>query len=61
MNLTTKQFSELNGVAIQTVRNRLCKFGNYFGVVPMKKFNKRLSWPAEKLESTLYNQPNQQQ
>lgn len=41
-----EQFAALNQVKAQSVRARLCRFGNYFGVRPIKLANGRLAFPA---------------
>lgn len=47
--LTTKQFSELNGVTQNTVRQRYCKTGSFWGITPEKLINGRLEWPAKQI------------
>ena len=40
------QFAFENHVKAQSVRARLCRYGSYFGVVPLKLANGRLAFPA---------------
>lgn len=40
-----EQFAAFNQVKAQSVRARICRFGNYFGVVPRKLANGRLAFP----------------
>lgn len=40
-----EQFAAFNQVKGQSVRARICRFGNYFGVVPRKLANGRLAFP----------------
>lgn len=44
--LSTEEFAKLNLVEAQSVRARVCRFGSYFGVQPVKLKNKRTAWPA---------------
>lgn len=41
-----EQFAALNQVKAQSVRARLCRFGDYFGIRPVKLANGRLAFPA---------------
>lgn len=43
--LSTKEFAKLNQTEAQTVRLRFCRHKSYFGVLPIKLANNRLSWP----------------
>lgn len=45
-DLSTEQFAQLNQVLPQSVRARISRFGNYFGIVPIKLANGRLAFPA---------------
>ena len=45
-DLSAEQFAALNQVVAQSVRARLCRTGNYFGVRPIKLANGRLAFPA---------------
>jgi hypothetical protein len=45
-NLSCEQFADLNHVKAQSVRARISRFGNYFGIVPIKLANGRLVFPA---------------
>ena len=49
--LNTKQFAQLNGVEVGTVRSRVCNIGHYFGVKPLKLANGRLLWPATQVQA----------
>lgn len=44
--LSCEQFARLNQVQPQTVRARICRYGNYFGITPRKLANGRLAFPA---------------
>ena len=43
--LTTAEFAAMNMVKAQSVRARLCRFGRYFGVRPIKLMNGRTCAP----------------
>ena len=43
--LSTEEFAAMNMVKAQSVRARLCRFGSYFGVKPIKLMNGRTAWP----------------
>lgn len=43
--LDTNSFAALNGVKGQSVRARICRFGSYFGVTPLRLRSGRLLWP----------------
>ncbi len=47
---STQAFASLNAVQPQTVLKRLCQTGSYFGVVPVKLRNRRLLWPAVRVQ-----------
>lgn len=44
-NIDTDTFAAKQGVKGQSVRSRVCRFGNYFGITPKKLANGRLLWP----------------
>lgn len=44
--LSCDEFARLNQVKAQSVRVRICRFGDYFGVRPIKLANGRLAFPA---------------
>ena len=48
----TKEFAILQHVKDQTVLKRYCETGSYFGIVPSKLANGRLSWPLVATTST---------
>lgn len=50
---TTEQFAELMQGKPNSIRYRLCKFGSYFGIKPVKLPNGRLLWPAEKVHALI--------
>jgi len=43
--LSTKQFAEINMVKPETIHSRICRFGSYFGITPVKLANGRMAWP----------------
>lgn len=43
--LSTEEFAARHHVKAQSVRVRFCERGDYFGHVPVKLPNGRLSWP----------------
>lgn len=45
-NVSTSEFARLNNVQPETVRRRFCERGSYYGIVPEKRVNGRLTWPA---------------
>jgi hypothetical protein len=47
---SSDQFAALNQVKGQSVRARICRTGSYFGVVPKKLANGRLTFPAVQVE-----------
>lgn len=47
--LDTDPFASLNGVKPQSVRARVCRFGDYFGIRPLKLANGRLKWPNKQV------------
>lgn len=50
-DLSCEQFAELNHVKPQSVRARICRFGSYFGIVPVKLANGRLAFPAVQVQA----------
>ena len=44
--LSCEEFARLNQIKPQSVRARLCRFGSYYGVQPVKLANGRLAFPA---------------
>lgn len=47
MKQTTEQFAKNVGVKPESVRSRVCRTGEYFGIRPEKLVNGRLLWPAD--------------
>lgn len=43
--LDTEQFAGRQNVKPNTVRSRVCRFGSYFGITPLRLKNGRLAWP----------------
>ena len=56
MENTTEALARKIGVAPQTVRARLCRFGHYFGAKPVKLPNGRLWWPDDTFERIAFGQ-----
>lgn len=50
MKHTTEQFAKNVGVKPESVRSRVCRTGEYFGIRPEKLINGRLLWPADAAE-----------
>lgn len=48
--MTTAQFARELGIQPESLRKALAKHGSYFGVVPTKALNGRLTWPVAELE-----------
>ncbi len=44
--LSTDEFAKLNHVKPNTVRQRLCNTGSFYGVKPQKLATRRTLWPA---------------
>lgn len=44
--LSCEEFARLNQIKPQSVRARLCRFGSYYGIKPVKLVNGRLAFPA---------------
>lgn len=51
--LSTTQFASLNMVKAQSVRARVCRFGDYFGVKPIKLINGRTAWPVHQVKKVM--------
>ena len=49
-HVSTEHFARRNMVKPQSVRARLCRFGSYFGIRPLKLKNGRLGWPDVQVE-----------
>lgn len=47
---TTQQVADRYHVKTQTVLKRYCETGSYFGLVPTKLANGRLSWPIPQFD-----------
>jgi hypothetical protein len=45
-SLSCDEFAKLNQVKAPSGRSRICRTGNYFGIVPRKLANGRLVFPA---------------
>ena len=45
-SLSCAEFAALNQVRPETVRERICRTGSYFGIRPRKLANRRLLFPA---------------
>lgn len=43
--LSCEEFARLNQIKPQSVRARLCRFGSYYGIKPLKLANGRTAWP----------------
>ncbi len=43
--LSTEDFATRNGVKAQSVRARICRFSDYFGIRPRRLANGRLMFP----------------
>lgn len=43
--LSCEQFAALNQVKPQSVRARICRFGSFYGVKPLKLASGRLAFP----------------
>lgn len=48
--LSTNELAAQLGIQPTSIRVRLCRHGNYFGVTPLKMVNHRLVWPADTLD-----------
>lgn len=47
MGMTTEEFAKRAGLKPATIRHRVCMTGSYFGILPEKFPNRRLSWPED--------------
>lgn len=48
--LTTAELAQALNIRPETIRNRLCSRGSYYGLIPEKGGNGRLRWPADSIE-----------
>ena len=48
---TTEEAAALLGVRPQTLRAGMCRAGHYLGIMPVKLANRRLLWPATKVDA----------
>lgn len=48
--LSTEQLAGHLGIKANTLRQALCRDGDYFGVRPLKAKNRFLLWPADSVE-----------
>lgn len=48
--LTTAALAGAIGIKPESIRVRLCRRGDYFGITPQKLANGRLLWPADAVE-----------
>jgi hypothetical protein len=55
--LSTKQFAEINMVKPESIHSRLCRFGSYFGIMPVKLANGRMAWPQEQARADTHRHP----
>lgn len=49
-HMTTEALAGALGIKAESIRVRLCRKGDYFGVRPQKLINGRLLWPADAVE-----------
>ena len=47
MKITTEQLAQNLGLKPESIRSRVCRTGEYFGLRPEKCINGRLLWPAD--------------
>lgn len=47
--ISTREFARMNNVQPETVRKRFGEHGSYYGVIPEKRINGRLTWPAKSI------------
>jgi len=47
--MNTAQFAHELGIQPESLRKAVAKHGSYFGIIPTKALNGRLSWPAAEL------------
>ncbi len=48
---TTDEAAAILGVRPQTLRAGMCRAGHYLGITPVKLANRRLLWPATKVDA----------
>lgn len=53
---STEQAAAVLHVRPQTLRAALCRFGHYYNVVPFKRLNRFLAWPAEQIDAIAHGQ-----
>ena len=53
MKLTTEQLAIVAGVKPESIRSRVCRTGEYFGLRPQKCVNGRLLWPEDAADRLL--------
>lgn len=53
--ITTEELANLAGVKAESVRARVCRTGEYFGLRPERLVNRRLLWPADSIERLKLN------
>lgn len=51
-NYTTDEAAAILGVLPHTLRAGMCRAGHYLGIKPVKLANRRLLWPAAKVDAT---------
>mgnify|MGYP001336690872 CR=1 FL=1 len=49
-DISTEALADLCHVKPPSIRVRLCRTGSYFGLIPKKLPNGRLSWPGDSYE-----------
>lgn len=47
MENTTEALARRLGIRPNSIRSRLCRYGSYFGIRPIKLLNGRLVWPDD--------------
>ena len=57
-HITTEELAGLAGVKSESIRARVCRTGEYFGLRPERLANRRLLWPADSLERLKLNHGN---
>ncbi len=50
-NYTTDDAAAILGVLPHTLRAGMCRAGHYLGITPVKLANRRLLWPAIKVDA----------
>jgi hypothetical protein len=53
MKITTEQLAQNLGLKPESIRSRVCRTGEYFGLRPEKLVNGRLLWPADSADRLL--------